>query len=696
MAGDLILLQMAAALCEEIYRRATEDQQLTDNNLQVKAVDVSANLQGTGLVPTGDGWYYDNSTGFVGRVVSDGNTTYVVIRGTDFSGGFPDLAQDVTANYFPSLGLTPTGKVDLNDFFLGNQPLGIGTTGKTQLNDALALAQAAQASAGQQPIVVTGQSLGGGLAGLVAAMTGLKGVLIAPAPFANQLVIAAQQIAAQQEQLTDLPDAFFGVSIQSSLVRAAFFANMSAVDPDLAFRFGNDFSAAMDTFNARINDNVTVAELTGQALTSGLIGVVTPVLGAILSAIESGSPLGASIPTQLKAPDSPFDLGASAGLTTNETVALHSPSLTNLVIRTETLPDEQFSALMRGDSDLRTSLLDNAGIAGPVEHQRADPVDPITGATSSSAMESGGPNDNVLYNALWKTVGQDGGFYDQFYARFGTWLSTGAAGQGKSPTRTSNLSLHSGLVKLGLQVVRDTILDPSGNNPILGAKLPELFGNGNQFGPSAGYVRINLADIQPSSDLQLEQTSSGNTEYFGLRDINEFIEKQAMATLGPDVGAGESSDVKYINSVMGATLQEIDSGQKVPGIDWSTLIVQSGGPAPDGTPGSFSYDAQAVDASGEQSVGAYTSNVVIGGAGNNAMKGSSADDYLVGSSGDNTFESGGGHDVIIGGSSNNTYVARSGPTETDSVTFFGNGSKNLADYSKVSTPLDRSIRMIRM
>jgi hypothetical protein len=544
MPSNLTLLQMGAALCEQVYRRDDKDQQISDNDLNVQAVDVLSNLQGSGVVATGGGWYYDNSTGFVGRVVSDGTTTYVVFRGTDMSGGFSDLANDIAANYFPSLGLTPTGKVDLNDFFYGNQPLGTGTTGVTQLNDALALAQAAQASAGSQPVVVVGQSLGGGLAGLVAAMIGLKGVLIAPAPFANQLIVAAQQIAAQQEQLTNLPNGFFGVSLASSLIRAAFFATLSELDPDLAFRFGQEFSAALDTFNTRVN-NLTVAELTGQALTSGIIGVATPVLGAILSSIKNGSPLGAEIPTRLKAPDVTFDLGASDGLTTNETVSLHGPSLTNLVIRTETVPNEQFSALVRSDSDLRASLLDNAGIAGPAEHPRADPVDPITSAPSSSAMAAGGPNPDVLFNALWKTVGQDGGFYDQFYARFGTWLSAGAAGQGKSAARTTALSVHSGLVKLGLQVVRDKLIDPTGDQPIITANLPEMFGNGDQNSPSAGYVRLNLSDITPTDPTQWETLlGSQLSQLYGVRDIDLAIYNQALQTL--PVRPLSQNDVTYL------------------------------------------------------------------------------------------------------------------------------------------------------
>ncbi len=82
-------------------------------------------------------------------------TIYVVFRGTDS-------------------GLT--------DFTQANSPLGFGTFARTQLDDAIALTKAAIAANGGNTanIVVTGHSLGGGLAGLVSAALGLQSYLFDP------------------------------------------------------------------------------------------------------------------------------------------------------------------------------------------------------------------------------------------------------------------------------------------------------------------------------------------------------------------------------------------------------------------------------------------------------------------------------------------------------------------------------------
>jgi hypothetical protein len=219
MAGDLTGLQTAAALAEQIYRRTTEDQQLTDEEIGVEAVNVNNLPSSITPDPNGvPGWYYDYATGFVGRVVTDGAVTYVVFRGTDMSGGLSDAVTDIAANYF-HVG-TPI-KTDVNDFSFANLPLGSGTTERTQLDDAVALAQAAQVAAGDQIVVAVGQSLGGGLAGLVSVLLNLPGIAIAPAPFANQLIVEAQRIAVQAAGLTNVPPDFYGVSPQSAVVRAA-------------------------------------------------------------------------------------------------------------------------------------------------------------------------------------------------------------------------------------------------------------------------------------------------------------------------------------------------------------------------------------------------------------------------------------------------------------------------------------------
>ena len=135
MAGSLDPLKTSAALAEQVYRRAKEDQQLTDGDIGVRVVDgVFGNLQGPVLTTQGDGWYYNNATGFVGRVVSDGTTTYVVLRGTDMSGSLGETALNIASNYFGGGSLTQ--RTDVNDFTYANLALGFGSAGTTQLDDA--------------------------------------------------------------------------------------------------------------------------------------------------------------------------------------------------------------------------------------------------------------------------------------------------------------------------------------------------------------------------------------------------------------------------------------------------------------------------------------------------------------------------------------------------------------------------------
>ncbi len=160
-----------AALAEQIYRRDNRDQALADGDIfgQGQFAQGGFATQQTGLSLNGDGFYYQEGpdNGFVARVVKVESTYIIVYRGTDLSGSQAELAAD-------QLGFKNSERVDSGDFD-SNLALGPGTWDRTQLDDAVALADAVIDRAAQDSsnVIVVGQSLGGGLAGLMAGCDGM-------------------------------------------------------------------------------------------------------------------------------------------------------------------------------------------------------------------------------------------------------------------------------------------------------------------------------------------------------------------------------------------------------------------------------------------------------------------------------------------------------------------------------------------
>jgi len=165
--ATLSSLQVAAALAEMVYRRAEQDQALQLSDIDQNAQDLPmGDLASQGLTKV-DNYYYDDNTGFVGRVVTVGDTVYVVFRGTDYQSLLTYTGPDYVDGNYP-LGQGTTSGTQLS-YDSANSALSVVSPSQpaTQLDDALALTNAAIASAAGKNVVVVGQSLGGGLAGLV-------------------------------------------------------------------------------------------------------------------------------------------------------------------------------------------------------------------------------------------------------------------------------------------------------------------------------------------------------------------------------------------------------------------------------------------------------------------------------------------------------------------------------------------------
>ena len=84
-------LQLAAALCEQVYRRADNDQQLDsseDGNGGFGIELATVSLTRPSWMTQDGVFYYNNATGFVAEVVKAGEKIFVVFRGSDLSSSF--------------------------------------------------------------------------------------------------------------------------------------------------------------------------------------------------------------------------------------------------------------------------------------------------------------------------------------------------------------------------------------------------------------------------------------------------------------------------------------------------------------------------------------------------------------------------------------------------------------------------------
>ncbi|MDG9696426.1 hypothetical protein QC281_41005, partial [Streptomyces sp. DH17] len=221
-----------------------------------------------------------------------------------------------------------------------------------------------------------------------------------------------------------------------------------------------------------------------------------------------------------------------------------------------------------------------------------------------------------------------------FYTLFHDVASKGAAGVGLGADSRPSTSVHDGVVKLALQVLRDAEQDTNSLDQVK-ENLGDTwnFAGGTEDGvPFSDKVVIHVDNIVAGLRDQMEQLNGGPAQKFGVREINAAV-AEAVATDLVDAGIGFTNAA--MTTIVGGTRNEIRDGTKALSSDWKVLVVQAGA---DG--GAIVYDAKHAD-------DASASHVIIGGTGADDIKGSSANDYLVGGEGNNKFESGGGSDVII-------------------------------------------------
>ncbi|SNT01411.1 Ca2+-binding protein, RTX toxin-related [Tardiphaga sp. OK246] len=683
MAGSLTGMALYAALSEHIYRRdASLDQ-------SIKLVDITGanaplaiqNLPAGLNLSSDNGYIYSTgggTSGFVAMVNVIGDKYVVTFRGTDSN---VSAWESVYAGFMngntPTAPTTPNtyqGVLDYGDLYTSRN-LGFGSTSTTQWDAAKALVDLVLntlANGDKSKVVVTGQSMGGGLAGLASAYFGVEGDVFAPAPYAAQLKIEAVRLALPeflQQNSSYFSGLFFSLSADAkvqALATSSFtgFRDYLFADTQASFEAMKAALAAAtqtytDSFQLNINSKLHVQRVDGEMLTAPTF------LGTLTGAVSE----------QLKAAEKIYQIGDASD------EGKHSPALHALLALTDQ-GSQKFEDLLRKDQILRYSIVGepNAGgsklnlVSAPIDHGRVGPTD------DPSKLLSSGPNSNLMEDLLWKAYGTGANnLYDYFYKLFNDTLTKGAASTGMDRDNRSALSIHDGVVKLALQVLRDAAQNTSTLNQV----KANLGGTWNFAGGSADGVPyqdkviINLSQITATDPL----LKDSNGQAFGVRDINYAIAtaaKEAIATVVRD-SASQSILVKQL---IGRSPAEIEAG--VAFGNWDKLVVQAG-------LNPLSYDARATGVTAD----ATKSHVVFGGNGEDTIKGSTVKDYLIGGDGKDTFESGGGNDLIIGGNGEDRFIARIGSTVADGVIFLGGPDKDTAVYGDDFNGISLSITASR-
>ena len=399
-----------------------------------------------------------------------------------------------------------TGNVlDAGDAYTSRY-LGSGTTSVTQWDAAKALVDyvlSTLAGGVASKVVVTGQSMGGGLAGLASAYFGVQGDVFAPAPYAAQLHLEAVRKAL--DTFLQANGGYFNgdfgalspnekVSLLASPSFVTFSDYLLVSTPQSYAAMLDALTAATRADETKYANNITsflhVERVDGETLSS------STGLGLIIQANSS----------QFKPADKTYQIGDASD------EGKHSPALHALLVRTDESTNQKFEALLLKDQILRYSIVgEPSGFTSPTMSTVSAPIDHgrIGPAYDASKLISTGPNSYLMEDALWKSYGDSGGLYDYFYKFFNITAAAGAAANGMGSSSSTRFSVHDGVVQLALQVLRDAIQDTNTLDQVKvklgGAGAPTWnFGGGETSGtPFADKVVIQLSQIT-ATDAQLK------------------------------------------------------------------------------------------------------------------------------------------------------------------------------------------------
>ena len=606
--------------------------------------------------------------------------------------------------------------VDAGDIYT-NGMLGQGTYHATQYDDAEALFRLASQHFGDggQTQATAGQSLGGGLAGLVAVDNGVVGHTFGMAPFRNQMDVLAQRRAVRSmledeshaEAFGDLATRY-GAADTTTAERISLERELSESFSDLRTdtggHSGKAATSAIRRFNAatgadidrdtlrefnRLSDvNESVLEAnTGRLEASTVAGEFTTNSG-------EGSTLGYAltlgseqiIPTNRlhtydvgpdqtdsqvrdirnRILDGDRDLGYQGQDQTlgvrflGEGLSTHSPALHDLVTVSQSSPAGSFDDLLADNSNLRYSVLHRPGLMGGVISGKVGAND------DPSASRSEAVTNETVYRALSGSIRYDGSYYEDRHFMLSTMATQGRASEGADAANPDEATLNGALTQFALQDIRVDVAGMEPREVKLAVEPAETYASNIQ----AGLIGFDLQHLEAeATDMNRETDAQGNPiagmgGVFGHNDLQRVIYTTVRDQLDvPGDKPWLESDLKAVSGIADSITgveQEFRSVDQSEGrfdvssgrMDVGYVYAQTGAPVEGAQGQAWQYSSETLEA-----LQPGKGIAMFLGEDSNYLEGSYAHDYAMMGGGNDIYESVvAGGAVVSGNTGFDTYV----------------------------------------
>lgn len=522
----------------------------------------------------------DASTGFYARSYTNANEVVVSFRGTEF-----DSFADWKNNVLIGLGIDNAGN-PIEEASQASQAL------------LFALEQKAIAEEQGKTFTVVGHSLGGGLAGIVAAVLDVPGYGFDPAPFGEyisgnvvertflKVFIASLKALGMPELLADMAEKLGEWVLEDR--------EPTAEEADLIAR-------AEANFHERYIDGEALKTL---EFTQSVVGLE----------------LSTRIPTKSSTVYTVAETDPYLDVQRFDPIDLHSMDLLALAVKTSKpvrggaggdwsdRPIDGPDGLFRSDDTIWNVFLEDKKYVS-VKDDAGDP--------QWTALLRIWAKNLSLYKRNYDALEQNG------------LLQKGKAGEGADRASADHDGLHAALVKLGFSVIRDGIENGEPEEQALNAWWLD---------DRKDLVQLDLAqiDVTQGGDLVLRNGKAAATE---LLDIWLWDKVES------NVFGGPSRTRKFTEDLFSTTRNDVKDGTGNIG-DYRFVTVQAG----EDRTGLIYETAEGTDA--------YENHqVIIGGDGDNELTGGAGNDIIIGGDENDIFHLSAGGDTIVGGEGNDSLIA---------------------------------------